>query len=122
MTVLRRLVFLLQMPFSVRQRRRMATRPGRHAFIAGFPGQEQIAEVVWNLLQGEAMFPGFTPAPDDALLHVWGLADEDLDDLVLEGLQRVGGRVPRPEEIGDSPVLVTVADLVSFLARFSETP
>jgi len=112
---------LLQWPFSARQRRRLTERDrcGRAAFIARFPGEAKVAGVVWELLRDEAACAGFTPAAEDELLHLWGLAEEDLDDLVLEAMRRSGCRIPTPRETDRMPALTTVADLVRFVARFA---
>jgi hypothetical protein len=63
----------------------------------------------------EAVVEGFKPHPDDDLLQVFGLADEDLDDLVLELLERCHCRVPHPSETAEMPAVLTVADLFAFV-------
>lgn len=76
---------------------------GREDFIQHFEHAPDIAAEVWSALSHEAVVEGFKPHPDDDLLQVFGLADEDLDDLVLELLERCHCRVPHPSETDKMP-------------------
>lgn len=82
---------------------------GRDDFIQRLERAPDIAAEVWSALSREAVIEGFTPHPDDDLLKVFGLADEDLDELVLELLERCGCRVPNPSETAKMPAVRTVA-------------
>lgn len=75
-----------------------------------------ITRAVWEALGQEADPEGFTPRPTDNLLQVYGLADDDLDDLILAVLERCGCRVPPPSETEKMDPVLTVADMVIFVA------
>ena len=77
----------------------------------------KIASEVWNALSDSADFDEFRPYPEDDILRVYGLADEDLDDLVLGILNRCQCRVPSPAETASMAPLETVVDLVLFVAQ-----
>lgn len=76
----------------------------------------EIARAVWGALEQEADTTGFAPRPTDDLLQVYGLAEEDLDDLILAVLERCGCRVPPPSETEKMDPVQTVADFVYFVA------
>jgi hypothetical protein len=77
---------------------------------------DEIARAVWGALEQQADPAGFAPRPTDDLLQVYGLAEEDLDDLVLAVLERSGCRVPAPSETEKMDPVLTVAELVYFVA------
>lgn len=76
---------------------------------------EMILEV-WDALIQDADFDDFRPYPEDNLLKVFGLADEDLDDLILGILNRCKCRIPPPSETLKIAPVQTVTDLVKFVA------
>ncbi len=87
-------------------------------FFAGRGVAREIADEVWKILTENAAIDGFKPHPEDDLLAVFGLAEEDLDeDVVLELLQHCGCRIPQPSDIDGMKPLTTVADLVDFLSE-----
>lgn len=109
---------LVELPFSVPQKRRMRERAGytKADFVRHFGRDGRVAGVVWDCLAGEAVVEDFKPHPEDDLSTVFGLADEDLDEVVLRALRQAGCRVPSPGETGTMPPVRTVADVVRFLA------
>jgi hypothetical protein len=106
-------------PWSVHQRRRMRRQGASELsdFIRHFDREPDIARELWIALSREAVVEGYRPHPEDDLLKVYGLADEDLDDLVLGLLERCNCRIPPPSETATMPVVRTVADLFTFLER-----
>lgn len=114
---IKKLVSLLELPFSRRQKHAMERRSGvsLEEFRSGFPEAEKEAEELWKELQSVAVVDGFCPAPDDDLLGMYGLADEDLDEVIVCALSRLGYQVPKPEEIKDMEAVRTVNDAVLFL-------
>ncbi len=108
---------LLEQPFAGRQRRLMLEREtySKSDFVRHFGVEADIAEEVWNTLSREAVVEGFKPMPQDHLIEVFGLADEDLDDLVLGLLQRFGCRIPTPPETAEMPPVRNVGDVVAFI-------
>ncbi len=56
--------------------------------------------------------------PDDDLYKAHGIVDEDLDDLVLETAEANNLKVPVSTNYWQKPI-ITVEDLVQFLASFS---
>jgi hypothetical protein len=77
---------------------------------------DEIARAVWGALKQEADLAGFAPRPTDDLRQVYGLADDDLDDLILAVLERSRCRVPAPSETEKMDPVLTVADFVYFVA------
>ena len=106
-------------PWSKRQSRLMLQRKTYDIgdFVRYFESDPTIAEALWEALAREAEVEGFKPAPGDDLVYVFGLADEDLDDVVVKLLQRCGCRVPPPAETANMAPIRTVADLYSFLEQ-----
>ena len=114
---------IVEWPIRGRQQALMRARQSysKEEFIGFFAGRgiaSEIADEVWKILTENAAIGGFKPHPEDDLLKVYGLAEEDLDeDVVLELLQRCGCRIPPPAEIDGLKPLTTVADLVDFLSE-----
>ena len=104
---------LVEGPWPSRQHRLMEQRADYELadFIQHFGREPDIAKEIWSALSDVALVDGFKPKPEDDLLKVFGLAEEDLDDVVLRILQRCGCRIPSVAETGD-----TVADLFEFVA------
>lgn len=115
---------VVELPFSIPQRRRMRERTGyeKDEFVRSFEPHRAVAEAVWDALSREAVVEGFKPMPNDDLIRVWGLADEDLDDVVLAILVEQGCRIPSPEETATMPPVRTVADLVAFVVGQCPAP
>jgi len=109
---------LVELPFAIPQRRRMRERTGysKADFLQHFGAEADVAGIVWDCIAGEAVVPGFKPYPEDDLLKVFGLADEDLSDVVLDALLKTGARVPAAAETATMAPIKTVADIVAFVA------
>lgn len=120
--MLRWLGNLIQWPLSSRQAKLQARRLNyfRDDFVDSFQtaSGREVAKVAWELLREEAVVADFRPKPEDDLLRVFGLADEDLDDLVLALLGRTGARVPGPAETLAMDPIEKVEDLIQFVAAF----
>ncbi len=106
--------------FDKRQRELAAARQhyGKSDFVKHFTADSDIASEAWDRLMSEATVPGFRPFPSDNLLFVFGLAEEDLEDVLLDLLQAFGFRVPSPEETAAMEPIESVEDLVRFIAKF----
>lgn len=79
---------------------------------------KDVAEDVWNILANMAVVEGFKPAPEDDLLNVFGLAEEDLDeDIVLMLLLKYKCNVPSDDEMRMFGPIATVGDLVFFISQ-----
>jgi hypothetical protein len=109
---------ILQWPFAQRQKRLMRSRTGHTptAFV-DVADDDDIAKAVLDALEGEAVLESFVPHPDDDLLEVYGIADEDLDDLVLKLLKKCDCRIPVPDETRDMEPVRTAGDLVRFISE-----
>lgn len=112
-------------PHFGRQRRLVAKREAysKTEFIDFFRERgvkEAIADATWTALVQAAVVSDFKPLPDDNLLEVFGLADDDLDeDIVLQLLQDTSAAIPTPAELSVLPPIETVSDLVQLIARQS---
>jgi len=117
MSVGKKIVSLFELPFSGRQKRAMEGRSGAslEEFKSAFPEAAKEAEELWKGLQSVAVVDGFCPAPEDDLLEIYGLADEDLDEVMVGALSRLGYRVPKPDETNGMEPVRTVRCAVRFL-------
>ena len=115
--LLMRLRLLVEMPFSGRQI--AAQRDRRDSsldiFLSSFPGAEREAECVWRAFRSVAVVDNFPPLPDDDLLKLYGVADEDLDDVVLGIFSELNYPVPLPSVTERYAPLRTIRDVVSFV-------
>lgn len=115
------LTWLLQLPFSRRQRIAMKLRgevslEGFLNDISGSPFEREVALSVWHYLRSESVEPDFKPLADDSLIHLYGIAEEELDeDLILSLLSKHGIPIPDPETITAFGPVSTPRDVVRFL-------
>lgn len=111
----------IRLPFSRRQQQAMraTSRASLTEFRSAFPGAGNEAEELWKGLRLVAVVDDFCPVPEDDLLEMYGLADEDLDELLVGALRSLGYRVPGPDESKDMAPLRTVSDAVHFLRAWS---
>lgn len=111
---------LIEGPFEDRQEKLAAQRQTwtfeqfRSAAPSTVP--EAMLREIWDSLRRESAIDDFRPSPEDELVHVFGLADEDLDEFVQGILRRCNCRVPPPSETSLMKPVNTVADLVDFVA------
>ena len=71
-------------------------------------------------MQREAVVENFRVAPSDDLFEVFGMADDDVEELVLELLGRFDCRVPAPSETKQMPEVRTASDVVGFVAEMRD--
>lgn len=109
----------IMFPFVRRQRVAARTRScqSRSEFVAYFPPFEPEAGAVWDSIQPFIFVDNFSPYPDDGLYRMFTLTAEELDDVGLEALGALGYPLPAPADRRRWPNVVTVRDLVEFLAR-----
>jgi hypothetical protein len=107
-----------------RTRRIAASRSGEsfHTFRVSFDQDDAPPEVlraVYAKLQEWCLdaVAAFPVGPDDDVGRVYGMVDEDLDDVVLEVLATCGRRLPAEERVRRMQPVVTVRDFVRFVAR-----
>jgi acyl-homoserine lactone acylase PvdQ len=91
---------LLRARFYSRQQKliRLRGEVTAQSFSAMFTDERErmVARMVWDHLRREAVVPDFRPHPDDRLLTVYGIAEEELDeDLILQVLRDLGAPTPR---------------------------
>lgn len=87
----------------------------QESFIAHFPKARVEAVEVWNALREIAVVDGFPPDPKDDLLKMYGLVDDDLDEMLEEILVRLNYRLPTPEDTHGAEPVNSVEDAVEFL-------
>lgn len=116
--------FLVQLPFSWRQQHANGLRSDmtRERFIATLAineVEERAASLLWEKLVEVSVVPDFKPCPDDDLLRLYGLAEEDLDeDIIMSIFETLGLDLPSPatlERIGK----ITSPKLLISLLRLS---
>lgn len=123
--LLEALKHLAQRPWSKRQENLQMLRSAylRSSFVDEFgasPVSRKVAARTWDMLAAEAVVPDFRPMPDDDLLHVFGLADDDLDELVENLLTELEVRIPQPAEVEAMAPVRTVRDLIGFVVAIGE--
>ncbi|HEX8258479.1 MAG TPA: hypothetical protein VF589_12685 [Allosphingosinicella sp.] len=117
------LSWLLQLPFSRRQRIAMKLRGevSLESFlndISESPFEREVALSLWHHLRSQSVEPDFKPSPGDSLIHIYGIAEEELDeDLILSLLSKHGIPIPDPESITSFGPVSTPRDVVRFLAH-----
>ena len=95
--------FLLGLPFSHRQRKLAASRPSieKEQFVSMISldsADRSTAEKVWDALATCRVDEAFAPYPDDSLEHVYGIAEEELDqDLIARILKDLDLPIPDRE-------------------------
>lgn len=87
--------------------------------MASFDCDVRISLAVWNRLIKDCSINGFKPHPADELCRVYGLVDEDLDDLVLELLENCNRGRPRQNDLLGREPIKNVKDLVYFISDCS---
>lgn len=112
---------LLEMPFSTRQTRlaKSRSRLSREEFIAKTSSTalgKLASNLLWEKLQSEKVVDEFSPGPDDDLLKIYGLADEDLDeDVILSIMQQIGAPVPSADMLREFGPVNTPLDIVRLI-------
>jgi hypothetical protein len=116
---------ILALPFNVRQMRLKETRLPltQEEFVKQVlskGGDQEAALIVFQRLKDWIYVKGFSPYPEDNLVQVYGIAEEELDeDLILDLLHQLEIRVPTETkvlEFGRIDTPLKVAQFVS-LAR-----
>jgi hypothetical protein len=92
--------FLTGLPFSYRQRRLAGARPpiSKEQFVSMISTESadrHAAEKIWESLIAERLDENLAPYPDDSLIHVYGIAEEELDqDLIARVLKELDIPIP----------------------------
>lgn len=113
--------FVVQWPFSQRQRHALRSRNGitREDFVTELASGEteaSAAGLLWDRLVEAAVIPNFTPSPDDDFLYIYGLADEDLDDdLIAAIFSDLGLALPSAAEIQPIGNIATPRDFMKLV-------
>jgi len=119
-----KLNYLVSGPFKQRQEALLSKRSTykKNDFLDEFKDIEygvEVANEVWGVLQAEIDVDGFKIMPDDELLRMFGMADEDLDELALMLLESCHCRIPPSSEEVSS--FETIRGLVEFVASMKKT-
>lgn len=80
---------------------------------------ENLAHFVYQYLQDWMNIKDFPVRPQDDLAIIYGIADEELDDLIIESAKTNNLEIPANSDYWGSPV-VTVADSIRFVASFKQ--
>jgi hypothetical protein len=89
-------------------------------FIDYFVSQgisESLALSVYHYLQNWVNFKDFPVRPQDNIDDIYGIAEESLDDLIIEIAESNNLEIPSNTDYWGKPV-VTVEDLIRFIASF----
>lgn len=80
-----------------------------------------IAANVYDYLQDWMSRKDFLVTPGDRIYNVYGIVDEDLDDLVIAVADANNLILPKDTSYWSTPV-VTVEDLIRFIYSFNRKP
>lgn len=114
---------VLALPFSRRQKRLASSRPALDEVeftnrIVDAEGDRESATIIYRKLCDWVYAQGFTPYPDDNLVRIYGMAEEELDeDMILAVLDQLRVPPPNAEQLKRFGLVETpmkVAQLVSF--------
>lgn len=108
---------LLSMPFYDRQRKLARERPPltKEEFISRVEiagGDIEAATALYGKLEEWVVADEFTPYPEDSLLTVYGIAEEELDeDIILQIFDKLKIPLPSPASIAafgivDTPISI----------------
>lgn len=112
---------MFYMPFSKRQQALLESRPRMEAAvfvsqIGAAGGDIEAATMIYAHLLAWNFVDGFTPYPDDALDHVYGIVEEELEeDIILHILETLGVAVPSQmmlSNFGPANTPVRIAQLI----------
>jgi hypothetical protein len=113
---------VLSLPFSLRQSRLSRSRAfiSKEEFIAEVArrgGDVCAASIIHDALQEWVCSKDFSPHPDDSLIFIYGVAEEELDDdLIMTVFEKMGVTLPSSGELSDFGRVDTplqIAQLVS---------
>ena len=80
---------------------------------------EPVALSVYKYLQNWMGFDDFPVRPQDNIVKIYGIVDEDMDELIIEIAEANNLVVPDEPDEEQEPI-ATVEDLIRFIASFSE--
>jgi hypothetical protein len=85
--------------------------------IVSAAGDHRAAASVWDTIVEFGFDASYSPYPDDALHHTFGIAEEELEeDLIIRTCHQVGRQIPTQaivDEVGRIDTLRQVVQLVS---------
>lgn len=113
-------------PFRSRQQKRIQVQGdySKERFVDYFVSKnisENISLVVWDLFTQEVCVDGFMPMPSDNIIELYGIADEELEDLLAEVMQACKRKLPNEKELEAMSPIVTINDLVVFASGIEES-
>jgi hypothetical protein len=113
---------LIEEPFRSRQKKRIRYQKyyNKQNFIEHFDNlniDQTITEIVWNRFGQEVSIEGFVPMPNDEIVRLYGIVDEDMEDLLHELLTECNKVIPTQDTLLTMKPLETIQDMVLFLSR-----
>ena len=86
--------------------------------IASTGGLPEAAERVWDAIDDFGTEPGFSLYPDDDLLRIIGIAEEDLeDDVIIKTCNDLGLSIPSQELVDRLGTINTPRDVVRLVSK-----
>ena len=110
---------IVEGPFQKRQKDTFDERAeyNKESFVNHFNLPKEISGAVWDILCSDESVEGFKPHPTDDLAFMFGLADDDLDEIILNILSSSGRKFPTQEAANKIAPLINIEDLVVFLSQ-----
>jgi hypothetical protein len=118
--------YLLQLPFSARQKRLANDRPPitLNEFTEAISTSElgrDAARLLWEELNAVKVVSEFSPYPDDNILTIYGLAEEDLDeDTILRIAEKLGIDITSYNQ-ENLPTVKTPRDIISLIVALANS-
>lgn len=113
---------IIDMPFGSRQSKVMKCRKqkDKQYFLSLYEAKNItpiITSVVWDELVINNAIKGFCLSPTDDIVYMFGIADDDLEDLVIDLIDRCDKNIPSEKDLANMPAIETVNDLIVFISQ-----
>lgn len=117
------LKFILEMPFSARQRRiALERKPITEEEFVSIAAKTEIGRrasiILWNKINEIKVVNELTPYPEDCILYIYGLSEEDLDeDIILYIIKEMKLNIPTSEVINKVGKIEKLIDIIYLIEQ-----
>jgi hypothetical protein len=113
---------IIEGPFGGRQLKLMSSRKNYSQqqftdYFISLDVTNNLSNIVWNELRAESSIDNFKPSPDDNIVFVFGLYEEDFEEFLVNLADRCDKKLPSESELKNMAAINTVQDLIIFLSK-----
>jgi hypothetical protein len=113
---------IIEGPFRGRQLKLMSSRKNYSQqqftdYFISLDVTNNLSNIVWNELRAESSIDNFKPSPDDNIVFVFGLYEEDFEEFLVNLADRCDKKLPSESELKNMAAINTVQDLIIFLSK-----